>query len=74
MRPQFPALLAVRTEPELKAALCAVAEHEKTNVAELVRRESRLMALAFPERAQIYKAQARFWIAMARKARPPPLP
>ena len=37
-------------------------------------RQARLSALAAPEASAVHKARARFWLAMARQARPPPLP
>jgi hypothetical protein len=43
MRGQFPALIFVRTEPELRENLQAVATREKTTVAELLRRELRVI-------------------------------
>ena len=39
--PKFPALLLVRVEPELKDALGAAADRDRTNVAKFVRRELR---------------------------------
>lgn len=37
-------------------------------------RQARLSALAFPALADAYKARARYWLAIACKAQPPPLP
>ncbi len=37
-------------------------------------RQARLLSLAFPAASAAFKARARFWLAMARKARPPLLP
>jgi len=37
-------------------------------------RQARLSALACPDRADAFKAHARYCLAMARKARSPPLP
>ena len=37
-------------------------------------RQARLAARACPELAETFKDRARFWIALARRARAPPLP
>lgn len=37
-------------------------------------RQARLSALACPVLADAFKDRARYWLALARKARPPPLP
>jgi hypothetical protein len=37
-------------------------------------RPNRLCVLACPDEADTYKARARYWLAMARKATRPPLP
>jgi len=37
-------------------------------------RQARLSALACPDLADAFKAHARYWLALARKARSPPLP
>ena len=37
-------------------------------------RQARLSALACPARADAFKDRARYWLALARKARPLPLP
>jgi hypothetical protein len=37
-------------------------------------RQARLCALACHPEADAYKARARYWLAMARRAQPPPLP
>ena len=37
-------------------------------------RQARLSALACPALANAFKDRARYWLALARKARPPPLP
>jgi hypothetical protein len=37
-------------------------------------RQARLCAMACPVEADTYKARARYWLAMARQAQPPPLP
>jgi hypothetical protein len=37
-------------------------------------RQARLMARACPSEARSYKSHARFWIALAHRAQPPPLP
>jgi hypothetical protein len=61
MRGQFPALIFVRTEPELRENLQAVATREKTTVAELLRRELRVIVakrLEAPERFALARAFA----------------
>ena len=37
-------------------------------------RQARLAARACPDLASTHKGRARYWLAMARKARPSPLP
>ena len=37
-------------------------------------RQARLAALCCPDLAGRFKAAARYWLAMARRAQPPPLP
>ncbi len=37
-------------------------------------RQARLAAMTFPALADTYKARARYWLAMARRAQPSPLP
>ena len=37
-------------------------------------RQARLAAVACPDLAGAFKAAARYWLAMARRAQPPPLP
>ncbi len=36
--------------------------------------QARLTARALPEEAELHKGRCRYWLAMARKAQPPPLP
>ncbi|MGA0595151.1 hypothetical protein [Enterovirga sp. CN4-39] len=41
MKPAFKALIQIRTEPELRAAIEAAAERDRTSISEYLRRELR---------------------------------